>query len=355
MGIEVNCIVNSKESSIDLITCLICHDILWKPVTCEICENSFCNDCITLWLEKHPSVCPNNCDYKQRQRPPLLLVQLLSKLQVICKNQHTGCEDVLSYESLEQHEHECDFHMEQCTGCSKSMLKKERNIHEKLCDQIELQCHVCQVKYRRINGHNEVECLQNCLVQLQIKIQVLEENDRIQKTTLENLNKRRIIQFDDLVPNTGQEHTGCIIYNYANLNWGNFNYLHISSAISQDLIMRSAIGIYQNGCLQTNAFTHGQAYVASCTLIPPAFSTISSSNGTFNIHSFYTNSMNLWSVIVIKGLKDKNELYTKGVSLTNHSSKIILEWLNIDQIQFHPGPPQGHGNAQMRISRLILS
>ncbi|UJR12110.1 hypothetical protein I4U23_016288, partial [Adineta vaga] len=134
-----------------------------EPLTCETCENSFCNNCITLWLEKHPDICPNNCDYKQRQRPPLLLVQLLSKLQITCKNHHTGCKDILSYESLEEHERQCGFQLEQCTGCSEAMLKKERNI--------ELQCHVCQGKYRRVIGHNEVECLQNCLVQQQFKIQ----------------------------------------------------------------------------------------------------------------------------------------------------------------------------------------
>ncbi|CAF0901844.1 unnamed protein product [Adineta steineri] len=354
MGIEVDRIVNSNESSIDLTTCLICHDIFWKPLTCEICENSFCNDCITLWLEKHPNNCPNNCDYKQRQRPPLLLVQLLSKLQVICKNHHTGCKDVLSYESLEQHEHECGFHMEQCTGCSKSMLKKERNIHEKSCEQIELHCHVCQVKYRRINGHNEVECLQNCLVQLQIKIQVLEENDRIQKTTLENLSNRRIIQFDDLVTDGGRKN-GRIHYNYANLIWMNFEYLHISYAAGQDQSMRNGNGPNRNGCLQTNSFTHGQEYVTSCVPTLPAFSAISSSNGTLNIHSLYANTMNLLSQIIIKGLKEKNELYTKTIFLTNNSTEIILEWLDIDQIQFHAGLPQGHGNAQMRISRLILT
>ncbi|CAF4112495.1 unnamed protein product, partial [Adineta steineri] len=354
MGIDVDRIVNSKESSIDLITCLICHDILWKPVTCEICENSFCNDCITLWLEKHPSICPNNCDYKQRQRPPLLLVQLLSKLQIICKNHYTGCKDVLSYESLEQHEHECDFQMEQCTGCSKSMLKKERNIHEKTCDQIELQCHVCQLKYRRINGHNEVECLQNCLVQQQIKIQVLEENDRKQKivleklqmklTTLENLNNRRIIQFDDLVPNTEQQHTGLIGYNYANLNWENFDYLHISYAVRQDQHIRNSKLLNKNGSLHISAFTHGQEYVASCFFNPPEFPVIASSGRTFNIHSFYTNTMSPLSQIIIKGLKDNNELYTKTVFLTNNLTKIILEWLNIDQIQFHPGQYQGYCN-----------
>ncbi|CAF1039579.1 unnamed protein product [Adineta steineri] len=365
MGLEVNRIVNSNESSIDLITCLICHDILWKPLTCEICENSFCNDCITLWLEKHPSICPNICDYKQRQRPPLLLVQLLSKLQVICKNHHTGCKDVLSYESLEQHEHQCDFQMEQCTGCSKAMLKKERNIHEKLCDQIELQCHVCQVKYRRVTGHNEVKCLQNCLVEQQIKTQLLEENDRKQKirlaelemklTTLENLNKRRIIQFDDLVPNSGQQQTGFISYNYANLKWTNFDYLHISCAVAQKKSTLSTIGLHQNGSLHINAFTHGQQYVASCPLTRRVFSAISNSNGTFNIHSFYANTMDPWSEIVIKGLIDNYELYKKTVFLTNNTTEIILEWLNIDQIQFHAGQSQEYGCPQMRISRLVLT
>jgi hypothetical protein len=193
MGIAVERVINSNESSTDLIMCSICHDILWKPSTCETCDNSFCTACIALWFETHPDICPNNCAYRQRQRLPLLLVQLLSKLKLTCKNQHTGCKEVLSYESLEQHELQRDFHLEQCSGCLKPMLKKERNIHERSCNQVELQCHVCQAKYKRVVGHNEVECLQNCLVQLQLKIQLLEENDRHQKTRFEELEAKLAI------------------------------------------------------------------------------------------------------------------------------------------------------------------
>ncbi|CAF1543023.1 unnamed protein product [Adineta ricciae] len=378
MGIDVDRIVNSNGNSTDLITCSICHDILWKPCTCEICENSFCDDCISLWLEKHPNVCPNNCEYKQRQRLPLILVQLLSKLKILCKNQQTGCQDILSYESLEQHECQCDFQIEQCIGCSKAMPKKERNIHEPLCEQVELQCHVCQGKYKRMNGHDQIECLQNCLIEQQIKIQLLEDKDKQQQirleqletrlTTFENLNNRRIIQFDDVFE-SNREHiktNGNIDFNYANFIWENFIYRHISSAIYEDGCMMNSNSSNQNGYLRVNAFTQGQEYVLSSnSMASPyqysysfpqlgsSYPTITSSNGTFDIHSIDISTIIPSSQILVTGLKDDCELYTKTIFLTNNSTRIVLEWLNIDKLSFRLAHPSG--NTQMFLSRLILT
>jgi hypothetical protein len=191
MGLPADRIVSSDGSSTDLITCLICHDILWKPVTCELCENSFCTACITAWLGKNKTnVCPNNCDYRQRQRVPLLLVQLLSKLKLTCENNMNGCREVLAYESLEQHQLHCGFEMKQCKGCLQTMLKMDLDVHEGGCGEIELECKVCKVKYQRKNGHNGVECLQNCLIQQQQLTQALEENGREQKRMIDELQKR---------------------------------------------------------------------------------------------------------------------------------------------------------------------
>ncbi|CAF2064224.1 unnamed protein product, partial [Rotaria magnacalcarata] len=51
----------------DLVTCSICHMILWKPVACKTCENSFCSDCINQWQQKQPNKCPFACRYEKRK------------------------------------------------------------------------------------------------------------------------------------------------------------------------------------------------------------------------------------------------------------------------------------------------
>lgn len=83
--------------------CLICSNILWKPVACQSCENPFCSACISKRSEMYPGQCPMECDmYTERSCPPFIVRQL-AKLQIDCIYQPNGCEQVCSA----QHFHYC--------------------------------------------------------------------------------------------------------------------------------------------------------------------------------------------------------------------------------------------------------
>lgn len=188
MGLTTDRIVNVRNSPIEHLLCMICHEIVWHPVTCETCEHSFCEACINQWFQRQ-QWCPNRCEYRQRARLPHLFAQMLSELKVTCKNAVNGCNEILPYEALEKHEQTCGYEIKMCQGCLEPLLKQDVDRHELHCDHIEILCNNCQVTYRRRDGHDAMQCLRN---QMKNQNDLLErklastENDLRQQTELLN-------------------------------------------------------------------------------------------------------------------------------------------------------------------------
>jgi len=130
----------NNEFDEDLIVCPICTNILWKPITCKTCENSFCLKCIRLWLNQKANQCPFNCHFQERKCLGILL-KLLSKLKLSCENKINGCQISIDYEALEKHQlNECQFRFIKCLNCFKEILSKDFHIHQKeLCLQKQSQ------------------------------------------------------------------------------------------------------------------------------------------------------------------------------------------------------------------------
>ena len=144
----------------DLILCPICTNILWKPVACKTCENSFCVNCIRLWLNEKPNQCPFNCRFQER-KPPGILLKLLAKLNLDCVNKSNGCEMVISYEALEKHQvKECEYRLMGCPNCLQEMLVKDYQKHsDELCVSKRLTCLKCSTAYLQNEGHTERQCI----------------------------------------------------------------------------------------------------------------------------------------------------------------------------------------------------
>ncbi len=110
--------------------CCICQNVLWKPVACSTCENSFCADCMRTWTNKQNSskqvTCPFNCAFREKRAPPILN-SLLSKLQIYCAYAPNGCDEVLSYDGLEKHEQECQYERTPCQICKKPVSHRDQN------------------------------------------------------------------------------------------------------------------------------------------------------------------------------------------------------------------------------------
>ncbi|CAF2117843.1 unnamed protein product [Rotaria magnacalcarata] len=132
----------------DLVTCSICHMILWKPVACKTCENSFFSDCINQWQQKQPNKCPFACRYEKRKCIAAIL-KVLSKLQINCCYMQNGCSVAVPYEGLEKHEQQCDYQPQKCEGCQRELLLKDLAQHQQLCDQIDLKCSTCEALFKR--------------------------------------------------------------------------------------------------------------------------------------------------------------------------------------------------------------
>jgi len=140
-------VTNLNNQHADLVYCPICSHILWKPVTCSLCENSFCFQCIQIWLfERQEQIieqiyndnqiklfsltrCPFNCSPYEERKCPSLLISILSKLTIECRNKSYGCREILLYEQLEKHENQfCQCKIIQCPGCKQNMFKEKKEI-----------------------------------------------------------------------------------------------------------------------------------------------------------------------------------------------------------------------------------
>jgi hypothetical protein len=95
-GLSSDRVRGPPSANIDLLGCSICHDLLWKPVACQMCETPYCSECINQWLTNNPNRCPNRCtSYTERKCPPLTC-KLLAQLQISCSYKEKGCQQVVT-------------------------------------------------------------------------------------------------------------------------------------------------------------------------------------------------------------------------------------------------------------------
>ncbi|CAF1112049.1 unnamed protein product, partial [Adineta steineri] len=142
--------------NVEDLECIICGDLLWKPIACNNCDGLYCSDCIKNWLVKSPGNCPHCENYAERRCSPFITKQL-AKLQFACINQPNGCPEIIGYEALEKHEIGCDYKFEQCSGCHSTVLGKELGKHEDNCGLIKLICSECNIKYSGSDASSHIE------------------------------------------------------------------------------------------------------------------------------------------------------------------------------------------------------
>ena len=99
MYIDQSTICNPSDYKLieNFSTCTICGGILWEPMQCSVCDNSFCKNCLNAWfkLSNHnecPFKCPNST-FKESK----LVKRMLSILKFKCPNE---CNEPIPYEEL---------------------------------------------------------------------------------------------------------------------------------------------------------------------------------------------------------------------------------------------------------------
>ncbi len=95
----------SKDQLKPEFLCALCSAILVDPVQCKSCKYRFHHKCLEKFYKETES-CPMQC-----QKPKFLSVKKevekkLSKMQFKCKNHSQGCNKVLSYKEVAQHDEE---------------------------------------------------------------------------------------------------------------------------------------------------------------------------------------------------------------------------------------------------------
>ncbi|EGR31025.1 traf-type zinc finger family protein, putative [Ichthyophthirius multifiliis] len=139
---EQNRIVNIKqvELVIDELKCNVCDCIIECPVMCKECQSHFCWKCIRQWLETPGSnkKCPSCRSLWKEKEGTLLMKNLLRKLQFLCFHKDKGCDKILNYEDIIQHEtRNCDFATRICPfGCKQKVMTKDLQNHKAECPNI---------------------------------------------------------------------------------------------------------------------------------------------------------------------------------------------------------------------------
>lgn len=173
--------ITSPSEVYDDYMCPICHYLLWKPVDCKNCHQTFCKQCVSSRLAQKSNVCPSPCQNYEETEYSHKFYNLLHKFRIKCKNRDYGCCDYLLYECLDEHQQQhCQYKIMVCPDCQQSMLKIDFGRHVQICNEIE--CKTCHLIYKRKEQHQQIDCVLARLNQYDRKIQLLEKaNENLER------------------------------------------------------------------------------------------------------------------------------------------------------------------------------
>jgi hypothetical protein len=104
-----NQILDVKEDEIDeMLTCVVCKNILQDPRECVDCRVNFCRDCIRERADKEILACPG-CNFEgfETCKTHPYVVNQLKKLKVACENKSKGCMVKIPWADIKKHRFEC--------------------------------------------------------------------------------------------------------------------------------------------------------------------------------------------------------------------------------------------------------
>ena len=128
--------------------CAICMNVLKEPVMCQNNQHYFCKACIMRHLvqsEMCPT-CREEMNVETLRKPPRILTNCLSNLNIRCENYERGCLGFVKLGDLENHTVNCGFAPVKCSndGCSIEVNKRDRIYHEtEVCEFRKVKCHDC--------------------------------------------------------------------------------------------------------------------------------------------------------------------------------------------------------------------
>ena len=108
VGIDRSSIVtDGAEEVLGDCLCPICYCLLRKPRSCAGCRQVFCEKCIQTWLQTRQT-CPFRCPVYEDRQCPSEVLSVLSRLKIRCQQNPCGCNRLIPYNQLEEHEQGVD-------------------------------------------------------------------------------------------------------------------------------------------------------------------------------------------------------------------------------------------------------
>ena len=165
-GIPLSRVVdlNKHEKILPILKCKICLNILLNPYDCSKCGNTFCYKCINK-LRESMVKCPFGCIDYEIMPSSFAIKKFLEQLKFTCLNKDNGCNEIIPYNNLEQHDKNCSYinsicpnsqcglkvpwnllknHLQnecmytlfECPNCHLKLNRKEYPTHNKICSMI---------------------------------------------------------------------------------------------------------------------------------------------------------------------------------------------------------------------------
>ena len=110
-GYDKGRFVDVTLDELDEFTCGICMDVFNEPVVSPCCRQTYCKDCINLWLTSNNS-CPNDridLSADQLAEPPRALINLINMMHIKCDFHLNGCRQCVRFEELSAHRKGCAY------------------------------------------------------------------------------------------------------------------------------------------------------------------------------------------------------------------------------------------------------
>ena len=188
-GIPISRVIDldKYENLLQILKCKICLNILLNPYDCSKCGNTFCYSCINKLKESNKK-CPFGCTDYEIMPSSFAIKKFLNQLQFQCLNKENGCNEIISYNNIEQHDKNCEYINSICPNnqCGiKVPWNLLKNHIENECLYTLYECDKCHLKLNRkeIESHDKL-----CNV---INKQFDKDNIIINKMTKDDIDKKR--------------------------------------------------------------------------------------------------------------------------------------------------------------------
>jgi len=219
-------LTNVDKSTLEIITCPICLNLVWNIVDCGHCGSLFCKYCIDQSISKANNSCPV-CRHTPFQTTQSKTIRkIIDKYKLKCPNipdanpeyadfishqekcqfrkyhcKNQSCKEEGYINDMINHTKKCPFRLVECTKCKQNIKFCDiKNHQQEQCPEITIKCKLCGTSMKRgvflkehkSDNNDNVKCLK-----LQVEKWAKTYNDDLNNKILEvNELKNKLKEMD---------------------------------------------------------------------------------------------------------------------------------------------------------------